>query len=191
MGNSLKAQLYYTLEIKDKYGTVLKRICRKSHSMVIAWIDILYIQANPATSINTPDITNTPIGLAANASAFCMSGGASDLTRGIVVGTGNTAVAMTDYELAALIADGDNAGQLEYATNTFTAPHTIGTSRYFTISRVMSNLSGGAIAVAEIGLHLLYSGPYTFLGVRDVLPSAQSVGNGKTITITYTYKITV
>jgi hypothetical protein len=115
--------------------------------------------------------------------------------RGIVVGSGATAVAISDYVLAAQIAHGVGAGQLYHYAATFTAPAVSGTSCSWTTTRVFANQSGATITVYEIGIYVIgvdtgLAARY-FLVIRDVLATPQSVPDGGSVTVVYTVKVTV
>ena len=69
-----------------------------------------------------------------------------------MVGTGNTAPTINDYNLESKISHGTGAGQLQYGAVTFGEPTCDASSCHFTITRDFSNSSGAEIVVYEIGL---------------------------------------
>ena len=102
------------------------------------------------------------------------------VNRGVVIGTGNTAFAVTQYNLAAAIVHGTGAGQMVYAAMAnpvepaFSDPAII-----LSISRDIANSSPASITVREIGLkgmpvgYAAWSGNpvmYETLFLRDVIP---------------------
>lgn len=120
---------------------------------------------------------------------------------GIVVGSSDSAESFNDYKLAGIIAHGNDAGQLyRNAQNVLSRAWDSGNRKWvLRLQRAFVNNSGGAISVKELGfytrsvarLHDMYGdidGAQVTEGtmlLRDVLPTAQTVNNGQTITVTY------
>jgi len=110
-------------------------------------------------------------------------------TRGIVIGTGDTAESFEHHSLASKIANGKGAGQMQYlaqaaalflydsANKKYTARHVRG----------FSNNSGGSITVKETGMDFQFNAPATaqFMVCRDLFSPTIAVANGETLTITY------
>lgn len=116
---------------------------------------------------------------------------AGDDTRGIVVGTGDTAVDNEDYALDTKIADGGGGGQLNYQAVTFLAPVVDGANVDFDIARAFVNSSGGLITVKEIGIIWKNTTDTKYhLLLRDVVAD-EAVANGFTLTVVYTLRTTV
>ncbi len=92
---------------------------------------------------------------------------ASDVTHGVLVGTGTTAVTKIDHVMETLIADGASSGQLEYGTMVISSAGGVSGGYRVTLSRQFDNDSGGDITVEECGIAVtcLDSG----LGARKVL----------------------
>ncbi len=122
------------------------------------------------------------------------AGSATHATRGgLVVGSGNTAFNIDDFELDTIIESGADAGELWYPaysywsadydalSNTWTATHT----------RSILNDSGGDVTVREAGLHWyarLYktgTGADTYLVARDVFEEEEVVAHSETLVIYY------
>lgn len=119
---------------------------------------------------------------------FCSS--TADSSRGIVVGTDDTAFDIDDYALGAIIAHGNGAGQLSYVG--MDKPSLDYTAKVWTASlvRLFNNNSGDTITVKEVGIisrsALFNNSPYDyFLLARDVLGSPVAVANGAQLTVTY------
>ena len=124
-----------------------------------------------------------------NGRAFQCAAAAADLTKGIVVGTGTTAIAMSDYVLTTPITEGVGAGQLNYQAMVFAALSTSGTSRLITITRSLQNNSGGNITLGEVALYgktFDTSAYQTFCLAHDLLTLTINTGQAKTITYTAT-----
>jgi hypothetical protein len=123
--------------------------------------------------------------------AWCVNATSGVDTYGVVVGTGTTAVAIDDYNLATKIAHGTGSGQLQYGAVTINAPQISGNDCYCEVIRGFTNGSGATITVAEIGLVFRYEGQaWYWLMVRDVFSSAFDVLDTKTLTVTYKVKVT-
>ncbi len=179
----------------------------------------LYRQLS-ATTRTVMDITNTNRSYAQN-TAFYFAAGPGGNSQpnvtnnsypqtvgqnvGIVIGTDNTAVSMTDYALHAKIQHGSGAGQLyhhgvvfdplfiNYTNNTVS----------FNIIRLFENLSTGSVVIKEMGI---YSGAneinnYSFYDVpyymhcieRDALasPNWVTLNPGDIAKVTYKVQITL
>jgi hypothetical protein len=125
---------------------------------------------------------------------WLFTAGIGDTNYGNVVGTGDTAVQVTDYALQTLIAHGTSAGQLQYSAVTFGAPATDATGTSFVVTRVFTNGTGGDVTVKEIGLNAYWSPDtpiYYFLIARDILSPAITLANGEALTVNYTFATTV
>ena len=187
----LKARINFI--VRDIYGKVVLKKRQLSHSFVLALTDILYLGMS-RTSISVIDTSNTSRALGNHAInfSFTTTGGQND--TGIVVGTGFTAVAIGNYGLETIIAHGTGAGQLSYGTGSVAVPVTSGSTRKFWTVRTFTNNSGAAITVKECGIYCIaYDGAANryFCISRDVLASPVAVGNGETLTVTYTISVTV
>jgi hypothetical protein len=110
---------------------------------------------------------------------------------GIVVGTGDTAFSIDQFVLSAVIAHGNNAGQLYYAAMSPQEPIYTAVSKTWKniIKRLFNNNSGESITVKETGLYFLgyfFSSSYEGnMLERSVLASAVNVPNGAQLTVTY------
>lgn len=185
---------YYTIELRDKQGKLLRRFRRRSRSYLKAWNQLVYVQFGGIANYLITDNGGTARSVDQKAYNLMGTGVAGYTTRGIVAGTDDTAVAIDDYALGALIAHGTGSGQLDYQAQTIAAPSEVGSSSQFSATRALVNSSGATITVKEIGIHVQGVGDssnYFFLGIRDVLASAVDVADGQTLTITYTIKATV
>lgn len=123
--------------------------------------------------------------------AIRLNPGAGISTHGIVLGTGNTAVALADYKLETQIAHGAGAGQLSYAIEVFDAFEVVGSTARFRTKRQFSNTSGGTITVKEAGLYAFDASSYYFCIARDVLAVPFDIQNAQIAEFRYTLKATV
>ena len=166
-------------------GLPKRRKVYPMHSMTMNYWRI--IAAEMGVNMSPGDVQNTngsytsrPSGTAgANAYSIDTSVGQN---RGIRLGTGSTAVALTDYTLDSIIGHGTSAGQLN-ALETFAGA----TDTTLTGTRAFENLSGGTINIREIGLMAYRSGNNsTIMLARDVLPENFPVENNEVVTATIT-----
>jgi hypothetical protein len=199
-----KAVIEY--EVRDKNGKLIEngKFPAKSWvgnivGLLSAIISIWMGAVNTcyATYASRTDLTDTAgtargISIGCSASATPTLGGcapAGDTTAGIVVGSSDTPVSLSQYSLGALIPHGTGSGQLTYgATNVETLSKN--TTWLFRIVRTFSNSSGASVTVREIGLYVrlgMSSSPnyYSCMLARDVPTSAISIPNGSTLTVRY------
>jgi len=120
-------------------------------------------------------------GLSAIAGAITTGG--IGVTRGIVVGTSDTAFNIDQYVLGALINHGTGAGQLTYQASAFDSKAYALKVWTATSKRIMNNNSCGDITVKEIGLYSDSGG--FFLIERSVLSPTVTVPDGAQLTVTY------
>ena len=118
---------------------------------------------------------------------------AGQVTRGIIVGIGNTPTTIDDYKLETVITDGSGAGQLEYEA---TVSATVCTNSpagtwYFDHKRTFTNGSGDTITINEVGLYGYWSTIYYHMLERTVLGVPYSVLNGEGCIVTYRISLTV
>lgn len=113
--------------------------------------------------------------------------------NGIRVGASDTVESFDDYQLAEAIPHGNSAGQMYHNALTLLSRTWNSSSRKWSViyQRSFINNSGSSIVVKELGIYSdvktqLYNTQYPLLLLRDVLPSAQTVNNGQTLTVTYT-----
>lgn len=117
----------------------------------------------------------------------------SSTNTGIVVGTGTTAVAPTDFQLATQIVDGITSGTLEHFPCAGTNFGTAGTTASFDLERLFRNSSSGTITITEVGLYCAVSGGTSNLHyciVRDIVSPGFAVLNGEYMRIIYTISVT-
>jgi hypothetical protein len=184
----MNVETFIRIEYTGKNGRRYTRT-RKAHSLVRAFIDILYAhlsQVATTTSLDTGNVSQT---LTLVTSNFAANAAASTNTQGIVVGTGTGAVSVTDYQLGTIIAHGTGATQLQYGAQSSIEPATVGTTRTCTLSRTFANNSGGDITVKEVGLIVKAATSYYFLIDRTL--NEFTIINGTSATVSYLIKVTV
>jgi len=190
----MKAELWYEIVVRDRHGKVLSRERRKSRSFLKQWNQAVYLHVQAGSALTMTDIGGTGRSISRSKYSFQMEGPAADVNFGIVVGTDDTAVTISDYQLGARIAHGAGAGQLDYAITIVNLSAVAAPSCGFTITRSMTNNSGGDIDIAEAGLYFRmneFAPFYYFCGVRDVLGAPHTVVNTATVSVQYTLQVTV
>jgi len=187
----MKAELWYTVTVRDRYGKRISRERRRSKSFLKQWNQLVYVQFSQQGAYNITDTGGTARSIGYDGTNFYMDAIQGDDSHGIMVGTGNTPVDISDYALEAKCANGVGAGQLVYWTDVVTDSVVAAPSCSFGISRTMVNNSGGAITAREAGIGMKMKGGFYGLAVRDVFSAAQAVPNGGAITVNWTLQVTV
>lgn len=144
----------------------------------------------PFSARNNVGVRTTGSILSVTGATININGNANDSTKGIVIGTGSTAVTPSDYVLVSQCVQGVGANQFQHGAQS--APIGTGVSgsvTSFQLRREFVNGSGSSIAVREIGIYGEYSGSF-FMDYREVLGSADNVPNGSTYRVDITFSIT-
>jgi hypothetical protein len=208
-------QPYYNFTIADDKGKIVRKSRKyKSYSFVKGFLDIMmltFIETH-STCKNTANVSTT-IGaggyyndqrVVKNTRPFIANSsytpnGETDSTKcGIVIGSGNAAVNVSDFALQTPILN----AAVAHSVQNMGACAVDSTSTFFNMTRVFTNVSGSDKFIREIGIVLsncYYSqGGYTsyayldnILVIRDVLPGAITLTNGQSMTLNYTIKATV
>jgi len=187
----MKRELWYSVVVRDRHGKIVSRERRKSKSFVEQWNQAIYIHCSQ-TAFTMTDISGVGQSKGPQYLDLYMAGSAGDDDDGIVVGTGNTAVAIDDYALDSLITEGAGAGQLNYLDCTVDLPVVAAPNCGYLVSRSAVNNSGALITARESGIQAAMGPPNAdyFLVVRDVFAAAQDIPNGGSITVDYTLRVT-
>ena len=185
-------KLYADLAIKNKEAKIVWKKTIECKSFVRQFLEILLTQMGQFY-VSSKDTDGTSINLRPRNENYKVNAGSGDANFGIVVGTGNTAPTINDYNLESKISHGTGAGQLQYGAVTFGEPTCDASSCHFTITRDFSNSSGAEIVVYEIGLICcaVDGGNDKALIIRDVISAGISIPNGQTLTINYRIKVVV
>ena len=200
----VRLEIEYTVRNKD--GSIAHQHTEEGDSFLSNFIKLLYctmcLRANPSSGGSAITLTDTggvartgDVTYANLLSTYFMrcNNVANNADWGILVGTGSTAVTINDYALAAKVAQGTGAGQMEYGNHSIvSSTHDGSTYSYSGITRTVANNSGGAIVIAEVGLATsMYWDTATyryFLLLREVLGSAVTVNTTQTLTATIRIK---
>jgi len=184
----MNIKTYINLKAYDKEGILYLEKEQEANSLVRAFIAFLLLHISQASE-TIADIAGTS--RAANAyAANCSTVAAAGLaTRGIVAGTGTTAVAYTQYALVTPVVHGTGAGQLSYGVQTFDANCTDTGSAYkFQMARAIANNSGGDINIKEVAIYAQWYTSYTIMIDRTLLD--HNIVDGTSISLTYKFEIT-
>lgn len=115
---------------------------------------------------------------------------AGETDWGIVVGTNDTALDSTDYELGTFIEHGSGSGELAYDEVTYEEVAVDGDDVTFVYKRAITNLSGSTINIEEAGIYVEGWAGKQFMIVRS-LTETLAIANGESVTVKYTFKHTV
>jgi len=198
--NLLVQEKEHTLEaeiiIKDnETGKILVK--KKAESFIQHLINMLYVNGSNTTLATQTDTSGASVNMTTTSGTSvaiflgALAAAAVD-TYGIVVGTGNTAVTLTDTKLQTKISHGIGAGQLSYGAHGFVAATLSGNEYFFEINRLFSNSSGATITINEVGIYVR-DGTSVAAKIFDVERSlaTANVLNGGSVTVTYHIKVIV
>ena len=106
--------------------------------------------------------------------------------RGILLGTGSTAVTADDFQLETVIDDGSASGELVRAASV-EYEGILGTSTGYTVlfEKTFTNSSGASITINEVAIYHLSTGSTLIMGVRDVLSSGVVVLDNESVVVRY------
>jgi len=196
----MKRKLWYKAIVRGRNGNVISQEERKSRSFLGLWNKMIWTQMTgasyPALMVTDINGNSWPLGVGTSGNNFKMSGGAENTNMGIVIGTSDAPVSISDFRLGALITQGFGIGQMDYLAMAINASVVADPNCDFFMSRQMANNSGGLITVRESGIYVMMErslSPFTAAygcGVRDVFATPQDVPDGGGITIEYTLRVT-
>ena len=110
----------------------------------------------------------------------------------LIVGTGTTAVAITDWHLDNKIPEGTTTGKLVHNSTIISEDTSDATTAQITITRTFTNSGPSTITINEAGLEVSFGSSSAttlrHLVMRDLLPGGVAVAVGKTLTINYRIK---
>ncbi len=187
----MKHELWYSVVVRDRHGKVVSRERRRSKSFLKQWNQLVYVQMATASLDGVVDTGGVGRSVTYHTNNFAMAAAAGLTTYGIRVGTGNTAVDISDHALETPIEEG---GGVEHLACTVADYVVAAPSCSFLVSRTITNNSGAEITVREAGIYvkMMYgSTPYYACVTRDVLITPQVVPNGGSILIEWTIGVTV
>lgn len=177
----------------DRRHRLIQQFREPCRSPIKQFLQILLTQmgAKTITITTVANVGKSVAGQTSNAAVFDSTSTVFVDTHGVVVGTGTTAVDITDIKLVTQIADGNLAGELLYNADVYDNDVTVADPNCtFVAYRNFNNNSGGSITVGETGIYG-QAGTATagiFLLFRDV-PTALVVPDGGGCYVKYTFKI--
>jgi len=182
--------------VKDKDGVIVKEIpWRRSHSFVRQFLDFMYCafidDSNVSILSTNGEAQNVSGPDMAQYTFLDLSGLANDDACGLVVGRSDDAEENEQFSLGQRILDGSGLNQLDYGVNQFGDSWVSGSSVYWNIWRVFTNLSGATVTIKEIALYCQANDTttYSFMIARDLLEVI--ITNGNTATIEYRFQTIV
>ena len=177
-------KLHLEIEIIRPDGTTRY----KERQNVNSWVKAAAQQFEAATTHANVNIKDTGGGTtghnpSAGDATFRLDTAAS---RGILVGTGSTAVTADDFQLETEIADGSASGELVRAAGV-EYEGILGTSTGYTVlfEKTFTNSSGASITINEVAIYHLSTGSVKIMGVRDVLSVGVVVLDAESIVVRY------
>lgn len=188
--------MYIKMDTVDLEGKMIQEgKFTKCHSLVQGFMGWLSTQVNNASTVSVPDTNNTARTITTALTWWGGTGatpGIGITTHGILVGTGTTAPAITNYAMETLIAHGTGAGQLSYAAQvmTTTAWTVSGSDSYCDNTRTLTNSTVGTITIREVG-YVINMSSTTHRFLIDRTAANQAVTASTAVVITYRFKITV
>ena len=174
----MNIKTYLSVKVHNQNGVlILDRPRFETNSLLgnfTSWVfPQLFDVVIPNNGAQLQDIANAAFAPMFNNHQFQSDGPAGNDARGIIVGTGAAANTIDTFKMAAKIAHGNGAGQLQYGLQINNGPPAGGggaNPREFQLLRVFSNVSGGAILISEVGLYsILLTGPNTACLERSVV----------------------
>lgn len=205
--------LAYEIAVYDKDGNLKERRDEEAKCLVANFLKMLrsyYILGVPSGSHTSHNMETTPVvditGVVKNIAPdkYCSTyvgckvsgnipggfrtvGGEGDDLLGIVIGSGDVAVALSDYALQSKISNGSGPGQLTYGAVTIPGIFETGNEMEMKIRRFFGNYGSESVEFSEIGLYHEYIYPATgyVMSMRDVLPQPVSIAPGEGCVVVY------
>jgi hypothetical protein len=133
--------------------------------------------------------TGSLVSTFASVGVFNVQSDIGQVTRGLVLGTSNTASNATQIDLVSKINNGTGAGQLFYhqTTNGAYTLNTNSNSLFFQFYRSVENRSGSNIDVKEIGIFTAPISGSSFMLDRRVIDPPVTITNGNIISFTWEF----
>ena len=179
--HGIKVEIQAFLTNSD--GKVIRRYpWKQANSLLKQFIQVLMAQLSQAsqTVTDTGGTSRAGAGAILNLKA---SAGATDTTFGIVIGTGETTVTMTDYKLQTQVTT-----NIAHAITTFATENPDTSTWRAAISRALTNNTGATLSVKEVGLYCTFTAS-GYIVCADRTLYAVDVPSG--VSLTLTYRVTV
>ncbi|MBN2241001.1 MAG: hypothetical protein JW712_14620 [Dehalococcoidales bacterium] len=191
----MNRKLWYKAITHNREGNVLSTEEQPARSFLGLWNKLIWAQmaqADVAAWRKVKDFNGHDFYYSKGQSGwnFRMNGPVDSTYYGIVIGTGNSPVTVSDFRLANQLEN----GQMNHLVTVIADPAVTGPNCDFMVSRQFINVSGWLITVKETGIYVwLDRTPsiYSYgCAVRDVFSVPQDIPDGGGITIEYTLRVT-
>ena len=170
-------------ELRDAGGKVIKRFpWRRANSLLKQFIQILMVQFSQA-STTIKDVSGNDRACLGYATNQKMVGAVNDVNNGIVIGTGTTAVTMTDNKLETQVSV-----NVAHAAAALAVENPDASTWRISIARGFTNNTGASLGVREVGIYAYMTVSQYLICVDRTLYSVD-VPTG--VTLTLTYRLTV
>jgi len=170
-------------ELRDRKGKLIKRFpWRPCRSLLKQFIQNLMYGLSQEVQTVT-DIAGTGRAHTTITNLLASNAGAGITTYGILIGTGTTAVTITDYKLETPVT-----ANIAHAIMVFAVENPDTLTWRIALSRVLTNNTGASLGIREVAIYCKIAGTAYFSCIDHSLYSVD-VPNG--VGVTLTYRITV
>lgn len=169
-------QGYIQADIFDpKDNAIIERLpLVKANSLVKNFLQFIFLNWSQQ-GLYTRDVTNTERNTTTTSSCHVI-GTAGTTTIGLVVGTGDNAVAITDYQLQT-----QTTTNLQHLMTTISWENPSATTYRINISRGFVNNTGGNLELREVGIYGYHASGWSFLLDRSLYSLTLAHPYGTTI----------
>jgi hypothetical protein len=166
----------------DRFGNPPReKVWRRSNTLLRAFAQYLTVHMGQASQ-NIIDKTNTSRSQGINNQAFDVTASAGITTKGILIGTGTSAVTRADYNLQTQVTASITHGAMSISVEN----PDVDTWRVL-LERAFTNNTGAALNITEVGLMTQSSIAYFYLLDRTLYNLTINNGAARTIS----YRITI
>jgi len=193
-------------EVKRPDGSIRLQGIQKGHSFVKQYIQLWYVKAagrlpnypskqgaNRYPIVDTYGVTKYAYDDDTGYWGTFAAGVGVD-TIGIVIGTGDTTVAITQYALTSKISHGTGVGALQYSVQSYGAPSATSTMANFVVSRDFTNGSAAPVVIKEAGIYAYCYWPgFYIMIIRDLVnsPAWITLAVAETMALHYKFQTTI
>ena len=178
-----KFKIEVRAELRNPQGKLIKRLpWKKANSLLKGFIQILMAQMS-GVSQTVKDTGGTDRAVIAAVKNFCLAAAATETPYGIAIGTGTTAVTMTDNKLETQVTT-----NIVHAAPSFAVENPDTSTWRVAIARVFTNNTGASLGIREVALYGQATASLYNICVDRTLYSVD-VPSG--VGVTLTYRITV
>lgn len=157
---------------------------KKAQSYVRQFIDILACQLS-TQNYTIKDINGTDRTISDHAANFRVNAGSGNTVNGIVIGSSNAAVEISQHCLQSQITTNVAHGAVSFA-----GPIIDGSTCYVDVIRTFTNNTGSELNIKEVGLYG-YAGGTAYKFMLDRTLYTLDVPDGNAVTLAYRLSVTV